>query len=100
MAEDRTIYFFRLASALDDGDWRQANWLIQNIRGGADDGGVAARQDGTKRVSVYAQVDDLQATLDKAEKLGGKTILSPTELADGPTIALFADDYIEKLGLP
>jgi len=28
-----------------------------------------------KRVSVYAQVDDLQTTLDKVEKLGGKTIL-------------------------
>jgi predicted enzyme related to lactoylglutathione lyase len=47
---------------------------------GGINGGVGASQDGAKRVSVYAQVDDLQATLDKAEKLGGKTILPPTEV--------------------
>jgi predicted enzyme related to lactoylglutathione lyase len=27
---------------------------------------------------VYVKVDDLQAHLDKAERLGGKTVLSPT----------------------
>jgi hypothetical protein len=66
---------------------------------GGINGGVAASQDGTKRVSVYAQVDDLQATLDQAEKLGGKTILSPTELPDGPTLALFADPVGNVTGL-
>ena len=38
---------------------------------GGINGGVGANQDGSKRVSVYAQVDDLQTTLDKVEKLGG-----------------------------
>jgi uncharacterized protein len=47
-------------------------------------GGVGANEDGSMRVSVYAQVDDLQATLDKVEKLGGKTILAPTEVPGGP----------------
>ena len=44
--------------------------------GGSDgiNGGVGPNQDGSERVTVYAQVDpSLQATLDKAEKLGGKT---------------------------
>jgi uncharacterized protein len=58
---------------------------------GGINGGVGANQDGSKRVSVYAQVDDLQATLDKVEKLGGKTILPPTEVPGGPKLAMFAD---------
>ena len=41
---------------------------------GGINGGVGANQDGSKRVSVYAQVDDLQAALEKVEKLGGRTI--------------------------
>jgi predicted enzyme related to lactoylglutathione lyase len=58
---------------------------------GGINGGVGANQDGSKRVSVYARVDDLQATLHKAEKLGGKTILPPTEVPGGPKLAMFAD---------
>jgi predicted enzyme related to lactoylglutathione lyase len=44
---------------------------------------IGAANDGIKRVSIYAQVSDLQATLDKVEKLGGKTILAPTEVPGG-----------------
>jgi uncharacterized protein len=58
---------------------------------GGINGGVGANQDGSKRVSVYVQVDDLGATLAKAEKLGGKTILPPTQVPGGPTIAMFTD---------
>jgi len=54
-------------------------------------GGVGPANDGSKRVSIYAQVNDLQATLDRVEKLGGKTILPPTEVPGGPRLALFAD---------
>jgi hypothetical protein len=66
---------------------------------GGINGGVFANQDGTKRVSVYAQVEDLQATLDRAEKLGGKTILPPTEVPGGPKLALFADPAGNVTGL-
>ena len=58
---------------------------------GGINGGVGAAHDGGKRVSIYARVSDLQATLDKAEKLGGKTILVPTEVPGGPKLAMFAD---------
>jgi uncharacterized protein len=54
-------------------------------------GGVGPSNDGKKRVSIYVQVSDLQATLDRAEKLGGKTILPPSEVPGGPKLALFAD---------
>jgi predicted enzyme related to lactoylglutathione lyase len=66
---------------------------------GGINGGVGANQDGSKRVSVYAQVNDLQATLDKVEKLGGKTILPPTEVPGGPKLAMFADPAGNVTGL-
>ena len=69
--------------------------------GGSDgiNGGVGPNQDGRKRVTVYAQVDDLQATLNKAEKLGGKTILPPTEVPGGPKLAMFTDPAGNVTGL-
>ena len=66
---------------------------------GGINGGVGAANDGTKRVSIYAQVSDLQATLDKVEKLGGKTILAPTEVPGGPKLAMFADPAGNITGL-
>jgi predicted enzyme related to lactoylglutathione lyase len=66
---------------------------------GGINGGVGPTTDGSKRVSIYAQVADLQATLDLAENLGGKTILAPTEVPGGPKIALFADPAGNVTGL-
>jgi predicted enzyme related to lactoylglutathione lyase len=62
-------------------------------------GGVGPAHDGNKRVSVYAQVDDLQAALDRAERLGGKTVLPPTEVPGGPKLAMFADPAGNITGL-
>jgi uncharacterized protein len=66
---------------------------------GSINGGVGATNDGSKRVSIYAQVSDLQATLDKVEKLGGRTILAPTEVPGGPELAMFADPAGNVTGL-
>jgi predicted enzyme related to lactoylglutathione lyase len=66
---------------------------------GGINGGVGANQDGSKRVSVYAQVNDLQATLDRVEKFGGKTILPPTQVPGGPTVAMFSDPAGNVTGL-
>lgn len=66
---------------------------------GGINGGVGPAHDGGKRVSVYAQVKDLQATLDHAEKLGGKTVLPPTEVPGGPKLAMFADPAGNVTGL-
>ncbi|MFI5269865.1 MAG: VOC family protein [Chloroflexota bacterium] len=66
---------------------------------GGINGGVGANDDGSKRVTVYAQVDDLQGTLDKAEKLGGKTIMAPTAVPGGPEIAMFTDPAGNVTGL-
>jgi hypothetical protein len=66
---------------------------------GGINGGVAASGEGGKRVSIYAQVSDLQATLDRVKTLGGKTILAPTEVPGGPKLAMFSDPAGNVTGL-
>jgi len=66
---------------------------------GGINGGVGPSMDGNKRVSVYVQVEDLQATLDRAERLGGKTVLPPTQVPGGPQLAMFADPAGNVTGL-
>jgi predicted enzyme related to lactoylglutathione lyase len=73
---------------------------IVDTRGqGGIHGGMGPTNDGGRRVSIYAQVNDLQATLDKAEKLGGKTILPPSEVPGGPKLAMFTDPAGNVTGL-
>jgi len=62
-------------------------------------GGVAASMDGTAMVTFYVQVEDLQASLDKAESLGGKTVMPPMDVPGGPKIAQFTDPEGNVIGL-
>jgi predicted enzyme related to lactoylglutathione lyase len=62
-------------------------------------GGVAASQDGKPAVTFYVQVADLQAALDKAQKLGGKTAMPPMDVPGGPSIAQFTDPAGNLVGL-
>ena len=50
-------------------------------------------------VTIYIQVDDLQAYLSKAERLGGKTLIPPIELPDGRHFAWLADPDGNMIGL-
>lgn len=61
-------------------------------------GGIAGDQDGGRRVTVYAQVDDLQQYLDKAERLGGQVLMPVTDMGDF-SIAQFADPAGNVTGL-
>ena len=61
-------------------------------------GGVGAGE-GDGHVTVYVEVDDLQATLTKAEGLGGKTTMPPMAVPGGPEIAMFADPEGHQIGL-
>lgn len=54
---------------------------------------------GDGHVTFYAETDDVQASLDKAESLGGRTVMPPTEPMQGTTIALFADPEGHVVGL-
>ena len=61
--------------------------------------GVEEEEDDRPGVKIHVEVDDLQAYLDKAEELGGKTILPPTVVPDMVTFALFADPDGTLIGL-
>jgi uncharacterized protein len=68
--------------------------------GGGINGGFAPTSEGQPSfVTFYAEVDDLQATLDKAESLGGKTLATPTEIPNVVTFAMFADPQGNVIGL-
>jgi uncharacterized protein len=49
-------------------------------------------------VTVYVQVDDVQAYLAKAQALGGKVLVPPVEIPTG-TFAWFADPDGNTIGL-
>jgi uncharacterized protein len=64
-------------------------------------GGIGASQDGGDgEVTFYVEVDDPAAFLAKAETLGGKTVVPPTEIPDfGLTFAFFPDPEGHVVGL-
>ena len=61
-------------------------------------GGIGPAQ-GPTGVTFYAQVDDLDAYLKKAERLGGKTAVPPTEIPGMVTFAMFIDPEGNRIGL-
>lgn len=62
-------------------------------------GGIGPTMDGNARTTVYAQVSDLQASLDKAVSLGGKVIMPITEIPGAVTMAMIADPEGNTFGL-
>ncbi len=67
--------------------------------GGINGGIGAAMGDGTGHVTFYVAVPDLEAALSKIEGLGGSTVMGPTEVPEGPTIAMFGDPEGHLVGL-
>jgi predicted enzyme related to lactoylglutathione lyase len=64
-------------------------------------GGIGAAQDGGPgAVTFYVEVDNPAEYLARAETLGGKTIVPPTEIPNfGLTFAFFADPEGHVVGL-
>jgi predicted enzyme related to lactoylglutathione lyase len=62
-------------------------------------GGIGAPQQGDGWVTVYVMVEDLQATLDRAESLGGRTIMPPMDVAPDVKLAILADPEGHPIGL-
>ena len=55
---------------------------------------------GEKSVKIYMRVDDLDAYLDRAEQLGGKRLVPPTDLpGDFGRFAIFTDPDGNQVGL-
>jgi predicted enzyme related to lactoylglutathione lyase len=59
---------------------------------GGINGGIMQTPDGhPKYITIYVQVDDLQASLDKVARLGGKTLVPPTPIPGTGAFAWFQD---------
>jgi predicted enzyme related to lactoylglutathione lyase len=70
------------------------------IRDGDLSAGIGDSQPGQPGfVTFYVSTDDPNATLRRAEELGGKVIMPLTEVAPETTIALFADPEGHIVGL-
>jgi uncharacterized protein len=77
------------------------NYGIVDNGGQGINGGIGpAPEGGSGHVTFYVEVEDVQASLDKAKELGGSPIFGPTEVpGGGPTIALFNDPEGHLVGL-
>jgi predicted enzyme related to lactoylglutathione lyase len=63
-------------------------------------GGIAAdMQGGSGHLTIYVEVDDLKAALEKAESMGGKTVMPPMAVPDGPEMAQFTDPEGHLVGI-
>lgn len=50
-------------------------------------------------VTFYVEVPDLESALSKIESLGGSTVMEPSDVPDGPSIAMFTDPEGHLVGL-
>lgn len=68
---------------------------------GAIGGGIGPSQaPGDTGVKIYVKVDDLQATLDRAEQLGGRAVVPPSDLPEGwGRFAVLTDPDGNQVGL-
>jgi len=64
-------------------------------------GGIGeADEPGEAGVKIYMRVEDLEACLERAEKLGGTTVVPPHDLpGDAGRTAIFTDPDGNKVGL-
>jgi predicted enzyme related to lactoylglutathione lyase len=72
--------------------------LVQADGNGGIGGGIGPAN-GHKGVTFYVGVDDLDAYLKKAESLGGKTVMPPTEIPGMVTLAQFTDPEGNLIGM-
>jgi predicted enzyme related to lactoylglutathione lyase len=94
--------FYRELFGWSVGDSGDASYLLIDTGAGGEaiGGGIGQAQDPAGGVTVYMKVGDLQAHLDEAERLGGKTVLSPTDLpGDFGKFAVFTDPEGHVVGL-
>lgn len=62
-------------------------------------GGIATTPDGSTGTTIYAEVKDLAAMLEKAEKLGGKVAIEIEVVPNIVTFAQFLDPHGNRIGM-
>jgi uncharacterized protein len=90
------LFGWKIDSAAGDGDYGLVQAAGKGIAGG-----IGQSQDGGEgHVTFFVEVEDPAAYLKKAEKLGGKTIVPPTEIPSyNLTFAYFTDPQGHVIGL-
>lgn len=76
------------------------SYTMIDTRGGAGlNGGIGKSQTGEPWATFYVETDDLQASLDKANALGGTAVMPVTDFGGAVTIAMFEDPDGLLIGL-
>jgi uncharacterized protein len=73
--------------------------MINTRGGGGINGGIGKSQTGAPWSTFYVEASDLQAMLDKANSLGGTTVMPVTDFGGAVTIAMFNDPDGVLIGL-
>ena len=73
--------------------------LVEAVEGGVGGGLMQTHDDMPSYVSVYIQVDDLDAALDQIMELGGTPFVPPTTINDAASFAMFRDPDGNIVGL-
>ncbi len=84
-----------------DGATADSDYGLVQAAGGGIGGGVGKSEDGgAGHVTFFVEVDDPKAYLARVEKLGGRTVVPPTEIpAYNLTFAYFTDPQGHLVGL-
>jgi predicted enzyme related to lactoylglutathione lyase len=61
--------------------------------------GIGPAQEGPGAAVFYIGVDSVADSLAKAESLGGKSVMGPMSVPEGPTIGIFTDPEGHMVGL-
>jgi predicted enzyme related to lactoylglutathione lyase len=75
------------------------NYSMLDNEGQGIGGGIGEAMGGPARVTIYIQVDDPQAYLDKVTRAGGTMLMPVTTVTGDVTIAMFADPEGHTIGL-
>ncbi len=81
--------------AVEFGNYSTVEAEGKGIAGGIGEGG----DDGGNRTTLYIEVDEPEAYLDRVTKAGGKTLMPMMTVMEGVTIAMFADPDGNVIGL-
>ena len=73
--------------------------MVDTHAQGGINGGIGPADGNSNWITFNIEVDDLQAFLDKAESLGGKTVMPPTEIPNVVTLAQLSDPEGNIIGL-
>ena len=90
--------FYRDLFGWDIAEGGTEQFLYGEVHGEGIGGGIGSSPDGAPHTNVYAHVDDLQKYLERAESLGGKTVMPPTDMQN-IAFAMLADPQGSTFGL-